>query len=114
LYDGYVERGEAEGYIKDFKNACRADRLRCHDFWANPFRLLLHGAAYGLLDTLRRWLVGLGSVRMQLDSLRVTLLKIGGRVMELAGHVRLRLASSHPGQSLWSLLASGRFMNNPG
>src|SRR5919205_1530769 len=114
LYEGYVDRGEAEGFIKDLKNACRADRLSCHDFWANQFRLLLHGAAYWLLDTLRRWLVQLGSVRMQLDTLRLTLLKIGGRVMELAGHVRLRLASSHPGQSLWSLLAAGRFMNNPG
>ena len=114
LYDGYVERGEAEGYIKDLKNACRADRLSCHDFWANQFRLLLHGAAYWLLDTLRRWLVQLGRPSMQLDTVRVTLLKIGGRVMELCGHVRLRLASSHPGQSLWSLLAAGRFMNNPG
>jgi hypothetical protein len=114
LYDGYVDRGEAEGYIKDLKNACRADRLSCHDFWANQFRLLLHGAAYWLLDTLRRWLVQLGRQSMQLDTLRLTLLKLGGRVIELAGHVRLRLANSHPGQSLWSLLAAGRFMNNPG
>ena len=114
LYDGYVDRGEAEGFIKDLKNACRADRLSCHEFWANQFRLLLHGAAYWLLDTLRRWLVQGGSVGMQLDTLRLTLLKIGGRVIELGNHVRLRLASSHPGQSLWSLLASRRFMNNPG
>jgi hypothetical protein len=114
LYDDYVDRGEAEGFIKDLKNACRADRLSCHDVWANQFRLLLHGAAYWLLDTLRHWLVQLGRPSMQLDSLRLMLLKIGGRVMELAGHVRLRLASSHPGQSLWSLLANRRFMNNPG
>src|ERR671932_648790 len=114
LYEGYVDRGEAEGYIKDLKNACRADRLSCHDFWANQFRLLLHGAAYWLLDTLRRWLTQRGSVRMQLDTLRLMLLKIGGRVMELGTHVRLRLASSHPGQALWSLLATRRFVNNPG
>ena len=114
LYDGYVDRGEAEGYIKDLKNACRADRLSCHTFWANQFRLLLHGAAYWLLDTLRRWLTQLGSARMQLDTLRLTLLKIGGRVMQLGDQVRLRLASSHPGQSLWSLLATRHFMNNPG
>src|ERR671932_1535325 len=113
LYEGYVDRGEAEGWIKDFKNACRADRLSCHDFWANQFRLLLHGAAYWLLDTLRRWLVQLGRPSMQLDTLRLTLLKIGGRVMELAGHVRLRLASSPPGQSLWSLLATRGFAITP-
>ena len=114
LYEGYVNRGEAEGYIKDLKNACRADRLSCHDFWANQFRLLLHGAAYWLLDTLRRWLVQLGRPALQLDTVRLLLLKIGGRVLELYGQVRLRLASSHPGQALWSLLAAGRFMNNPG
>jgi hypothetical protein len=96
LYEAYVDRGEAEGYIKDLKNACYADRLSCHSFWANQFRLLLHGAAYWLLDTLRRWLVQVGSVHMQLDTLRLKVLKIGGRVMELADQVRLRLASSHP------------------
>lgn len=110
LYDWYVERGEAEGWVKDLKNACRADRLSCHRFWANQFRLLLHAAAYWLLDTLRRWLVGAGSARRQLDTLRLELLKVGGRVYQWASRVRLRLASAHPGQALWELLAarSGR------
>jgi hypothetical protein len=110
LYEWYVDRGEAEGWVKDLKNACRADRLSCHRFWANQFRLLLHAAAYWLLDTLRRWLVGAGSVRRQLDTLRLELLKVGGRVYQWASRVRLRLASSHPGQALWELLAarSGR------
>ena len=114
LYEAYVDRGEAEGYIKDLKNACYADRLSCHGFWANQFRLLLHGAAYWLLDTLRRWLTRAGAQRMQLDSLRLVLLKIGGRVLEVLDQVRLRLASSHPGQILWNLLASRHLMNNPG
>ena len=114
LYAGYVDRGEAEGYIKDLKNACYADRLSCHSFWANQFRLLLHGAAYWLLDTLRRWLVQKGSPRLQLDTLRLKVVKIGGRVLQLADQVRLRLASSHPGQALWHLLADYRCVNNPG
>jgi hypothetical protein len=114
LYDAYVERGAAEGYIKDLKNACYADRLSCHSFWANQFRLLLHGAAYWLLDTVRRWLVQAGSVAMQLDTLRLKVVKIGGRVLQQAEQVRLRLASSHPGQMFWQLLAKHRFVNNPG
>jgi hypothetical protein len=114
LYEAYVDRGEAEGYIKDLKNACYADRLSCHSFWANQFRLLLHGAAYWLLDTLRRWLVQAGSPALQLDTLRLKVVKIGGRVLELADQVRLRLASSHPGQLLWQLLARRHFVNNPG
>jgi hypothetical protein len=115
LYDWYVDRGEMEGWIKDLKNACQADRLSCHRFVANQFRLLLHAAAYWLLDTLRRWLTAAGLARTQLDTLRLNLLKIGGRVIQLRDHVRLRLASSHPGQPLWAALAAHpRPVNNPG
>jgi Transposase DDE domain group 1 len=108
LYDWYVDRGESEGWIKDLKRACVADRLSDHRFWANQFRLLLHAAAYWLLDTVRRWLTVLTVPRTQLDTLRLRLLKIGGRVWQLGDRVRLRLASSHPGQLLWARLATSR------
>lgn len=104
LYDWYVDRGAAELWIKDYKRACAADRLSDHRFWANQFRLFLHAAAYWLLDTLRQRLLARGHPRLQLDTLRLRLLKIGGRVRELANHVRLHLASSHPDQPLWDLL----------
>jgi Transposase DDE domain group 1 len=108
LYEWYTKRGEAEGWIKDFKRALKADRLSCHRFFANQFRLLLHAAAYWLLDTLRRQLVASGVRRMQLDTLRLFLVKIGGRVRELLTKVRLHLASGHPGQRFWHvLLAAG-------
>lgn len=106
LYAWYTDRGETENWIKDLKAACFADRLSCHRFLANQVRLLLHGAAYWLLDTLRRWLVRAGNERMQLDTLRLRLIKIGGRVRQLASHVHLRLASSHPGEPLWYRLAT--------
>src|SRR5205823_6527163 len=105
LYDFYVERGAPELWIKDFKRACVADRLSDCRFWANQFRLFLHAAAYWLLDTLRRWLCAQGYPPLQLDTLRLRLLKIGGRVRELLTRVRLHLATSHPSQPLWNLLA---------
>jgi len=116
LYDWYVDRGAPELYVKDLKRACFADRLSCHRFWANQFRLLLAAAAYWLLDTLRRWLVRRGVARMQLDTLRLRLLKVGGRVRELLTRVRLHLATSHPGEPLWLALATrpGRPVNNSG
>ena len=106
VYDEYVDRGEPENWIKDLKRHCFADRLSCHSFWANQFRLLLHAAAYWLLDTLRRWLMTAGMERIQLDTLRLRLLKIGGWVRELATVIRLHLSSSHPGRPLWDLLAA--------
>jgi hypothetical protein len=107
VYDAYGDRGAAEnGPIKGFKKALQADRLSDHRFWANHFRLLLHLAAYWLLDTLRRWLGGTDAAHYQLDTLRLRLLKIAGRVRELPDRVRLHLASSHPGEPLWRHLAS--------
>jgi hypothetical protein len=106
LYAWYTDRGETENWIKDLKIACFADRLSCHRFWANQLRLLLHGAAYWLLDTLRRWLVQAGTEPMRLETLRLRVIKIGGRVRESAHRVHLRLASSHPGEPLWRLLAA--------
>lgn len=108
VYDAYVDRGQAENFSKDYKNALAADRLSDHRFFANQFRLVLHAAAYWLLDTLRRWLADTEAARYQFDTLRGRLLKIGGRVWEFAGWVRLALASSHPGAPLWQHLARRR------
>ena len=70
------------------QQACRADQ--CHL----------------LLRVLRRWLAAAGAARRQLDTLRRDLLKIGGRGDPWAARVRLPLASSHPGQVRWALLAA--------
>lgn len=116
VYDWYVDRGEPEQWIGDYKLGCFADRLSDHRFWANQFRLLLHAVAYWLLDWLRRRLIRRGLARMELATLRLRLLKIGGRVRELLTGVRLHLASSHPAEPLWRLLSSQRLLpvNNPG
>jgi hypothetical protein len=106
LYAWYTDRGETENWIKDLKIACFADRLSCHRFLANQVRLLLHGAAYWLLDTLRRWLVAAGVERLRLETVRLRLIKIAGRVRELVTRIHLRLASSHPSEPLWYQLAA--------
>lgn len=106
LYNWYVRRGEPELWIKDFKRACLADRLSDHRFVANQFRLLLHAAAYWLLDTLRRWLLAQGVARMQLDTLRLRLIKVGAWVRQRLDAVRLHLPASHPGEPLWYALAA--------
>jgi hypothetical protein len=106
VYDWYVDRGEPENWIKDFKLGLRGDRLSDHRFWANAFRLLLHAAAYWLLHTLRSWLAPLEAARVQLDTLRLGLLKIGARVLSHGRRIRLRLSSHHPGEPLWAHLSA--------
>ena len=104
VYDFYVDRGTPEQWIDQLKATCFADRLSCCDFWPNQFRLLLSAATYWLLHTLRSWLERANIAPMRLETLRLSVLKIGGRVDEYAARLRLRLASSHPGRALWLIL----------
>ena len=53
IYDGYDDRGECENRIKEFKRDLSADRLSCHSYRANAFRLKLHALAYQLLVLFR-------------------------------------------------------------
>jgi hypothetical protein len=105
LYEFYARRGESDNWIKDFKAHIKADRLSCHRFISNQFRLLLHACAYWLMDALRRKLVSSGARRTQLDTLRLSLIKIGGRVRELLTKIKLYLGSGYPGRSSWHALA---------
>ena len=70
IFTFYHGRGECENRIEELKNGFAADRLSCHRFLANAFRLLLHAAAYNLahysrpaddvarLEVLKGWFVG--------------------------------------------------------
>jgi hypothetical protein len=110
LYESYARRGEGENWIKDFKLYLKADRLSCRRFIANQFRLLLH-AAYRLMDALRRKLIESGLHRMQLDTLRLRLVKVGG------SFGRRSVCTSHgviPGRAYGtlSIRPSEAFMNS--
>jgi len=52
-YDHYIQRGESEHRMDEMKNGLKMDRLSCHRFMANFFRLLLHTAAMNLLNAAR-------------------------------------------------------------
>jgi len=52
-YDHYIERGESEHRMDELKNGLSMDRLSCHRFMANFFRLLMHTAAMNLLNAVR-------------------------------------------------------------
>lgn len=53
LYDDYIQRGESEQRMDELKNGLHMDRLSCHRFMANFWRLFLHTAAYNLLNAVR-------------------------------------------------------------
>jgi hypothetical protein len=53
VYDDYIQRGESEQRMDELKNGLSMDRLSCHRFMANFFRLLLCAAAMNLLNAAR-------------------------------------------------------------
>jgi hypothetical protein len=93
----YCARGEAENDIKEHKGYLKSDRTACHRFEANQFRLVLHSAAYVLLDTLRREVLRTTEwARASIETIQLRLLKLGARVKELGTRIKVSVASSCP------------------
>jgi Transposase DDE domain group 1 len=107
LYHAYCERGQCENYIKDFKNALQADRLSCHTFTANFFRLLEHATAYVLLHALRTQVAPLAPRlgRAQFDTLRLQVLKVAALVSHSTRRLLVRLPAAFPLAALFQRLA---------
>ncbi len=97
-YDYYCERGQAENYIKDLKNAMYAGRLSCTTYAANSFRLLLHGWAYRIMIRLRERAkkCNLEVGRLQFDTLRLRLLKVAAQTLESVRRIKVVLPSVFP------------------
>lgn len=104
LYDHYTGRGQSENYIKAFKNHLAMDRLSCHRFLANQFRLLLHGLAYQMFLRLRDYLVGTPWHNLEVETLRRRILKIGARIRQSTRRIWVHYSSSFPEQALFWLV----------
>ena len=106
LYDElYCQRGDAENRIKEQQLGLFADRTSCHAFEANQFRVLLSAAAYVLVETLRR--VGLAGTELasaQVPTIRLKLLKIGGRIVRSVRRIVVHLASGFPLRQLFATI----------
>src|SRR3712207_1097045 len=104
----YCNRGQAENHIKAWKLPLAADRTSCSRATANQFRLLLHTAAYWLMWSLRSLMPKRSAWRIaQFDTLRLRLVKLAARVVELKTRVLLHLPSACPFQAVLRL-ALGR------
>ena len=105
VYEIYRGRGDCENRIKELKNDLGLGRLSCQRFFANQMRLLLTAAAYVLMQELRSRLRRTKLEGAQVGTLRLRLLKIGGRVSGSVRRVVVHLAASHPWQQQWRLAA---------
>ena len=96
-----------ENLVKAHKLHLASDRTSCSKATANQFRLILHTAAYWLLHTLRGLAPRTSFWRAaQFDTIRLMLIKVAGRVTELATRIKLALPSSYPYRNSFTLLAA--------
>jgi hypothetical protein len=92
-------RGAMELMIKEHKNHLHSDRTSCSSFLANQFRLFIHSMAYVLLHAFReRCLQGTQFAKAQFDTIRLKILKLGARVIQLSRKIKIHLPSSCPYQ----------------
>jgi hypothetical protein len=115
----YNQRGTAEQWIKEGKNAVRWTRLSCHDFVDNEVRLHLFVLAYNLGNFLRQAVLPRSVRHWSLTTLREKLIKIGAKVVRHSRQVVFQMAEVAVPRELfqailtaidrlrWSLAAAG-------
>lgn len=106
VYDEiYVQRAEdCENRIKEFKLGLKGDRLSCHKFVANQFRLYLFQAAYWLMLMVRKAAEGTPFERAQVNRLREQLIKVAGEVKQTVRRVWVHMASCFRWQEIFDLI----------
>jgi hypothetical protein len=88
----YNQRGKAEQYIKEGKNAIKWTRLSCRKFRDNAVRLQLHALAYNLANFMRTLALPKEVEHWSLTTLREKLIKIGAKVVCHGRYITFQLA----------------------
>jgi hypothetical protein len=106
-YDHYILRGESEHRMDELKNGLHMDRLSCHRFMANYFRLLLRTSAYNLFNALRDHPnMPQGMRAGQPQTWRTTLIKVAAEVVQTTRRVIIRLAAQWPWWPIYNAVAA--------
>ena len=107
IYDDYVQRGESEHRMDELKNGLHADRLSCHRFMANFFRLLLHTAAYNLFNAARDSSDLPEVLRVgQPCTWRLRLIKVAAEIIQSTRRIVVKLAANWPWHGLYESVAA--------
>ena len=97
----YNQRGKAEHYIKEGKNAIKWTRLSCWKLRDNEVRLQLHALAYNLANFIRTLALPKEVEHWSLTTLREKLVKIGAKVVRHGRYVTFQLAEVAVSRSLF-------------
>ena len=115
-YDDYVQRGESEHRMDELKNGLHMDRLSCHRFMANFFRLILHVTAMNLLNALRQSPT-LPQVLQtgQPCTWQMTVIKVAAIIVQTTRRIVVKVSASWPWWPMYEAVAARAtsFNSNP-
>jgi hypothetical protein len=100
----YNQRGKAEQYIKEGKNAIKWTRLSCRKFRDNAVRLQLHALAYNLANFMRTLALPKEVEHWSMTTLREKLVKIGAKVVRHGRYVTFQLAEVAVSRGLFEII----------
>ena len=103
----YNQRGTAEQWIKEGKNAVKWTRLSCHDFVDNQVRLQLFVLAYNLGNFLRQAVLPRAVRHWTLTTLREKLIKIGAKVVRHSRQIIFQMAEMAVPRELFRAILEG-------
>lgn len=103
LYENlYCARGDMENRIKEQKQDLASTRTSAHLFRANQLRLWFSALAYVLVQAIRRLgLSGTELAEAQAGTIRLKLVKVGARLLQIGERLTCQIASACPFRELW-------------
>jgi len=103
----YNQRGPAEQWIKEGKNAVKWTRLSCHDLVDHQVRLQLFVLTYKLANFLRQVVLPQAVRHWTLTMLRKTLVRIGVKVVRHSRKIVFQMADVAVPRELFRTILEG-------
>src|SRR5699024_7158072 len=95
VFEIYKKRGTMENYIKEAKNSFYFDKTDSTRFIENHARMMISVLAYNIVNFLKTCCFDKKWKGLQVNTIRLRLLKIAGKLVSTARQMYLKLSSSH-------------------
>ena len=95
VFKTYNKRGTMENYIKEAKNSFYFDKTDSPRFIENHARMMISVLAYNIINFLRTSCFDKKWQGLQINTIRLRLFKVAGKLVSTARKMHLKLSSSH-------------------
>ena len=101
VFRTYCKRGTMENFIKEAKNGFYLDKTDSPSFLENHARMMVSLLAYNIVNFMRTLCFTKASAGMQVDTIRLRLFKVAGKLVRTGRRLLLKLSSYHVYQELF-------------